>query len=119
MFSQLQGSTAKEADPHKEHSRPEKSSVHAKRSSFVASLRHKKQASSVEAEITGSAVAAPRLPKQEASTASSRKCTFKEGLCFCFLSCHFFCLDLLIFLYLPVHHQALGSFLHNDAFFIL
>ncbi|KNA08786.1 hypothetical protein SOVF_159610 isoform B [Spinacia oleracea] len=75
----LPGSTAKEADPHKEHSRPEKSSVHAKRSSFVASLRHKKQASSVEAEITGSAVAAPRLPKQEASTASSRKCTFKEG----------------------------------------
>lgn len=73
------GSTVKEADPYKEHSKPEKSNVHAKRSSVVASLRHKKQASSVEAEITGSAVAAQRLPKQEASTASSRKYTFKEG----------------------------------------
>ncbi|XP_021775363.1 uncharacterized protein LOC110739217 isoform X1 [Chenopodium quinoa] len=73
------GPTAKEADTSKELSRPEKSSLHAKRSSVVASLRQKKQASSVEAEITGPAVAAQRLPKQEASTASSRKYIFKEG----------------------------------------
>lgn len=76
----LPGSTVKEADSSREHSRPEKASIHAKRSSVVASLRHKKQASSVEADITnGSALLAQRLPKQEASTASSKKYTFKEG----------------------------------------
>lgn len=80
-FSLFQGSTVKEADSSREHSRPEKASIHAKRSSVVASLRHKKQASSVEADITnGSALLAQRLPKQEASTASSKKYTFKEGL---------------------------------------
>ncbi|KAL2945430.1 Protein LEG1-like protein [Bienertia sinuspersici] len=73
-LASILGSTAKDADPPKEHCKPEKASINAKRSSVVASLRHKKLTSSVEADITtGSAIAAPRLPKQEASTASSRK----------------------------------------------
>lgn len=74
------GPTVKDCDPPKENCRPEKASVHAKRAAVAASLRQKKPASSVEADITScSAATAQRLPKQEASTASSKKYTFKEG----------------------------------------
>ncbi|KAJ8446970.1 hypothetical protein Cgig2_006598 [Carnegiea gigantea] len=74
------GPTVKDSDPPKENCRPEKASVPAKRAAVAASLRHKKPASSVEADITScSAATAQRLPKQEASTASSKKYTFKEG----------------------------------------
>ncbi|KAL9228183.1 hypothetical protein vseg_003790 [Gypsophila vaccaria] len=74
------GSTMKEADTPKENSKPEKASIHAKRAMVSAALRLKKPTSSVEADITmGSAGTAPPLPKNEASTASSKQYSFKEG----------------------------------------
>ncbi|KAK9726290.1 hypothetical protein RND81_05G204300 [Saponaria officinalis] len=74
------GATVKEADTSKENSRPEKAGIHAKNAMVSAASRLKKPASSVEADITiGSAGTAPRLPKNEASTASSKQYSFKEG----------------------------------------
>ncbi|XP_057964873.1 uncharacterized protein LOC131155636 [Malania oleifera] len=73
------GPLPKDFDSVKESSRPEKASVFAKRAQ-VSALQLKKPASSVEADITGgSAVSSQALPKQEASTASSKNYTFKAG----------------------------------------
>ncbi|KAM7527077.1 hypothetical protein LguiB_030487 [Lonicera macranthoides] len=72
------GSTAKEFEPLKESSRPERASVFAKRA--AAALHLKKPASSVEADITGgSTISSQAQPKQEASTASSKNYRFKKG----------------------------------------
>ncbi|GMH25989.1 hypothetical protein Nepgr_027832 [Nepenthes gracilis] len=72
------GSTSKESDPAKENTRPEKSSVFAKRAQLT-SLRHK-SVSSVEADTTSrSSLTSRPLAKQEASTATSRNYIFKEG----------------------------------------
>ncbi|XP_074268543.1 uncharacterized protein LOC141591935 isoform X2 [Silene latifolia] len=74
------GSVVKEADSSKEDFRLQNASAIAKRAAGVAALRQKKPASSVEADITiGSAGTAQRLPKNEASTASSKQYDFKEG----------------------------------------
>ncbi|GLU07398.1 hypothetical protein SLE2022_243580 [Rubroshorea leprosula] len=73
-------STTKEADPVKETSRSERASVYAKRAAQAAVLQHKKPTSSVEGEIRGgSTLSSQPLPKQEASTATSKNYTFKEG----------------------------------------
>ncbi|KAI3449499.1 hypothetical protein Pfo_006164 [Paulownia fortunei] len=72
------GPTTKEADSIKESSKPERASVFSKRT--AATLHLKKPASSVEADITGgSTISSQALPKQEASTASSKNYTFKKG----------------------------------------
>ncbi|KAL3648017.1 hypothetical protein CASFOL_008985 [Castilleja foliolosa] len=72
------GPTSKEADPVKEITKPERTSVFSKRT--AATLHHKKPTSSVEADITGgSTVNSQALPKQEASTATSKSYTFKKG----------------------------------------
>ncbi|GAV73866.1 AAA domain-containing protein [Cephalotus follicularis] len=74
------GSAPKESDSVKESSRPEKASVFAKRTAQAAALHHKKPTSSVEADITGgSIISSQALPKQEASTATSKSYTFKKG----------------------------------------
>ncbi|KAK3007858.1 hypothetical protein RJ639_014587, partial [Escallonia herrerae] len=74
------GSTAKDIDAVKESSRPERTSVFAKRSTPVTATSLKKRASSVEADITGgSVVSSQAQPKQEASTASSKHYIFKKG----------------------------------------
>ncbi|KAJ9187765.1 hypothetical protein P3X46_003186 [Hevea brasiliensis] len=73
------GSTPKEADSAKESTKPERTSVFAKRA-VQAAFHHKKPTSSVEADITGgSTTSSQGLPKQETSTASSKIYTFKEG----------------------------------------
>ncbi|XP_074278974.1 uncharacterized protein LOC141603047 isoform X1 [Silene latifolia] len=72
------GPTVKEADISKESSKPEKPSIHAKHA-VSAALRLKKPASSVEADITIGPARTAQLPKNEASTASSRQYSFKEG----------------------------------------
>lgn len=70
------GSTAKESESVKEASRPERASIFSKRTV----LQHKKPASSVEADITGgSTLCSHTMPKQEASTASSKSTTLKAG----------------------------------------
>ncbi|XP_031121843.1 uncharacterized protein LOC116024943 [Ipomoea triloba] len=76
----LPGGSAKELDPVKEVSKPERTSVFTKRAAQAAVLRlNKKPASSVEADITGgSAISSHAQTKQEASTASSKN-TFKAG----------------------------------------
>ncbi|KAL3849768.1 hypothetical protein ACJIZ3_011650 [Penstemon smallii] len=72
------GPTGKEADSARESSKPERTSVYAKRT--AAALHIKKPASSVEADITGgSAISSHAQPKQEASTATSKNYTFKKG----------------------------------------
>ncbi|KAL6564201.1 hypothetical protein OROMI_015651 [Orobanche minor] len=72
------GKTTKETDPIKERPKPERTSVFSKRT--VAALHLKKPASSVEADITGgSTVSSYALPKQEASTATSKSYTFRKG----------------------------------------
>ncbi|CAA2971848.1 AAA+-type ATPase [Olea europaea subsp. europaea] len=74
------GQTTKEADPVKEISKPERASVFAKRAAAAAALHLKKPMSSVEADMTGgSTLSSQAQPKQEASTASSKSCTFKKG----------------------------------------
>ncbi|CAI9104921.1 OLC1v1003712C1 [Oldenlandia corymbosa var. corymbosa] len=73
-------SISKEVDPVKEISKPAKVSVFAKRAAQTAGLQWKKPASSVEADITGgSTVSSQAQPKQEASTATSKTYTFKQG----------------------------------------
>ncbi|XP_062143427.1 uncharacterized protein LOC133851135 [Alnus glutinosa] len=70
------GPTPKDSESVREASRPERASIFAKR----ALLQHKKPASSVEADITGgSTLCSQAMPKQEASTASSKSTTLKEG----------------------------------------
>lgn len=62
-------------------SRPERASAFVKRAAQAAGLQHKKPASSVEADITGgSALSSQAMPKQEASTASSKSATLKAGM---------------------------------------
>ncbi|CAK9178021.1 unnamed protein product [Ilex paraguariensis] len=74
------GSTPTEFSPAKESSRPERASIFVKRSAQTAVLHLKKRASSVEADIIGGSTISNRAQhKQEASTASSRKYTFKKG----------------------------------------
>ncbi|PHT80530.1 hypothetical protein T459_18582 [Capsicum annuum] len=74
------GSIAKDIDSVKESSKPERTSVFAKRATQVAALHlNKKPASSVEADITGGSISSHAQPKQEASTASSKNYTFKKG----------------------------------------
>ncbi|KAK9756980.1 hypothetical protein RND81_01G133400 [Saponaria officinalis] len=74
------GSTVKEAEIPKENSRPETAIINAKHAAAVTAFRQKKPTSSVEADITiGSAGPAQRFPKNEASTASSKQYSFKEG----------------------------------------
>ncbi|KAK4559117.1 hypothetical protein RGQ29_008384 [Quercus rubra] len=76
------GPTPKDSDSVKEASasRPERASAFVKRAAQAAGLQHKKPASSVEADITGgSALSSQAMPKQEASTASSKSATLKAG----------------------------------------
>ncbi|XP_052191626.1 uncharacterized protein LOC127800822 isoform X2 [Diospyros lotus] len=74
------GSLPKDSDAVKESSRPEKASVCAKRAGQAGSVQPRKPTSSVEAEITGgSTLSSQAHPKPEASTASSKKYTFKKG----------------------------------------
>ncbi|KAI3991030.1 hypothetical protein MKX01_011099, partial [Papaver californicum] len=74
------GQSPKDTESSKESSRSEKLvSVSKQRTSLVElPLQLKRPASSVEAEITG-AFSSQTLPKQEASTASSKSYTFKTG----------------------------------------
>ncbi|KAM3382280.1 hypothetical protein P3S68_007853 [Capsicum galapagoense] len=76
------GSIAKEVEPIKGRSKPERASVFAKFVAQTAALHlNKKSASSVEAEIIGGSILRSHAqPKQEASTASSKSYTFKKGL---------------------------------------
>ncbi|KAH0638097.1 uncharacterized protein [Solanum tuberosum] len=75
------GSSAKDVEPVKVSSKPERASVFAKRAAQAAALHlNKKPASSVEADITGGSILSSQAqPKQEASTASSKNYTFKKG----------------------------------------
>ncbi|KAA8543111.1 hypothetical protein F0562_021394 [Nyssa sinensis] len=74
------GSVSKDFDSVKESSRPERTSVFAKRAAQAVALQLKKPTSSVEADITGgSTMSSQAQPKQEASTASSKNYTFKKG----------------------------------------
>ncbi|KAL3328732.1 hypothetical protein AABB24_036050 [Solanum stoloniferum] len=75
------GSSAKDVEPVKVSSKPERASVFAKRAAQAAALHlNKKPASSVEADITGGSILSSHAqPKQEASTASSKNYTFKKG----------------------------------------
>ncbi|XP_043719812.1 uncharacterized protein LOC122667554 [Telopea speciosissima] len=77
----LGGLSSKESESLKESSRFEKSCTLAKqRATQGDALAHRKPASSVEADIVGtSTLSSQSLPKQEASTASSKNCTFKTG----------------------------------------
>ncbi|KZV54361.1 hypothetical protein F511_03616 [Dorcoceras hygrometricum] len=64
------------ADSVKECPKPERARVYTRRTS----VRLKKPASSVEANITGSSIISSQAPpKQEASTASSKNFVFKKG----------------------------------------
>ncbi|KAK8509843.1 hypothetical protein V6N12_001915 [Hibiscus sabdariffa] len=73
------GSTSKEADSAKETSRAERASIYAKRAAQAAVLQQKRPTSSVEADIIGASLTSQVLPKQEASTATSKNYTFKKG----------------------------------------
>ncbi|URE38825.1 AAA-type ATPase family protein [Musa troglodytarum] len=76
------GSSLKDAELLKEGARIEKSSIFSKhRSALADAIQLKKPASSVETDIVGAATLNTQsLPKQEASTASSKNYTFKEGM---------------------------------------
>ncbi|XAR58451.1 Adenosinetriphosphatase [Bertholletia excelsa] len=70
----------KEFDFVKESSRPERASVFGKRGGQVASIQLRKPASSIEADVTGgSIISSQAQPRQETSTASSKKYTFKKA----------------------------------------
>ncbi|KAM3326345.1 putative protein isoform X1 [Capsicum chacoense] len=75
------GSIAKDVEPVKVSSKPERTSVFSKRAAQAAALHlNKKPASSVEADITGGSILSSHAqPKQEASTASSKSYSFKKG----------------------------------------
>uniref|UniRef100_A0A7N0TSF0 AAA+ ATPase domain-containing protein n=1 Tax=Kalanchoe fedtschenkoi TaxID=63787 RepID=A0A7N0TSF0_KALFE len=71
---------AKEKSMVKESLRQVKASVFAKRASHAALSQPKKPVSSVEADIMGATIISSQaLPKQEASTASSKNYRFKKG----------------------------------------
>ncbi|KAL9141831.1 hypothetical protein ABFS82_14G130800 [Erythranthe guttata] len=73
------GPIMKEVDSVKESSKPDRASVLSKRS-FGSGFHLKKPTSSVDADITGgSALSSQAQPKQEASTATSKKYTFRKG----------------------------------------
>ncbi|OVA14879.1 AAA+ ATPase domain [Macleaya cordata] len=78
------GQSPKDSESSKESSRSEKSGTLAKqRTSQLDAFQLKRPASSVEADITGaSTFNSQALPKQEASTASSKNYTFKTGMPF-------------------------------------
>nr|GEU87827.1 ATPase, AAA-type, core [Tanacetum cinerariifolium] len=76
------GSAAKEVDTTiKESTRPERTSVFAKRAPQSGVLHSRKPTSSVEADIIGGSTTCSHAhqPKQEASTATSKTYTFKKG----------------------------------------
>ncbi|KAF9593655.1 hypothetical protein IFM89_024472 [Coptis chinensis] len=75
------GVSSKESESNKENSRSEKSGMLAKqRAAQSDAFKHKKHASSVEADIMGaSPFSSHPPPRQEASTASSKTYTFKTG----------------------------------------
>lgn len=75
------GLSQKDSEPNKENLRSEKSGMFSKqRAGQSDAHKLKKQASSVEADIMGvSAFGSQPLPRQEASTASSKNYTFKQG----------------------------------------
>ncbi|CAM8973302.1 unnamed protein product [Rhodiola kirilowii] len=86
LFPGLSGPVQKDADLAKEKSmvkeslRQVRGSMFAKRGSHAALSQQKKPASSVEADIMGSTIVGSQaLPKQEASTASSKNYRFKKG----------------------------------------
>ncbi|CAM8925057.1 unnamed protein product [Rhodiola kirilowii] len=71
---------AKEKSIVKESLRQVKASVFGKRATRAVLSQQRKPASSVEADITGGTIgSAQALPKQEASTASSKNYRFKKG----------------------------------------
>ncbi|GKA64734.1 ATPase, partial [Tanacetum coccineum] len=75
------GSAAKEVDTTiKESTRPERTSVFAKRAPQSGVLHSRKPTSSVEADIVGGSTTCSHAhqPKQEASTATSKTYTFKK-----------------------------------------
>ncbi|CAI9297175.1 unnamed protein product [Lactuca saligna] len=74
-------SAAKETDtPMKESTRAERASFFTKRVTRAGAMHSKKQTSSVEGDMLGgSTTGSLALPKQEASTATSKSYTFKEG----------------------------------------
>lgn len=78
----MQVSSLKDAELLKEGARIEKSSIFSKhRAALADAIQLKKPASSVETDIVGaSTLNTQSLPKQEASTASSKNYTFKEGM---------------------------------------
>ncbi|KAJ6848593.1 uncharacterized protein M6B38_275250 [Iris pallida] len=73
--------SSKDSEPGKDAGKSEKSGIFSKhRAALADSSQHKRPVSSVEADILGaSTFNCPSLPKQEASTASSKSYTFKEG----------------------------------------
>ncbi|XP_041020942.1 uncharacterized protein LOC121262512 isoform X2 [Juglans microcarpa x Juglans regia] len=76
----LPGGPTKDSDSVKEAFRTERASFFVKRAAQAAGFQHKKPASSVEANITGgSTLSSQAMPKQEASTASSKSTTLKAG----------------------------------------
>lgn len=98
-----QGSNQKDSDTARETMKSDKAALYAKRASITASLRQKKPASSVEADIASVSSLCQPQPKQEASTATSKSYTFKKGFlsdallimlaCSCGWSPHFISFD--------------------------
>ncbi|KAL8160686.1 hypothetical protein V2J09_002223 [Rumex salicifolius] len=73
------GSNQKELDTVRDTMKTDKAALYGKRASVTASLRQKKPASSVEADIASVSSLSQPQPKQEASTATSKNYTFKKG----------------------------------------
>ena len=81
----FQGTSSKESESLKEGTKAEKSGIFSKQRATLADTIHlKRLASSVEADIAGTSTS-QSLPKQEASTASSKTYSFKEGRIFLIL----------------------------------
>jgi len=97
----FQGTLSKESESLKEGTKAEKSGIFSKqRAALADSLHLKRPASSVEADIAGTSNSRS-LPKQEASTASSKAYSFKEGRIFLILLFRYsfciFCFSLLYY----------------------
>ncbi|KAK1291136.1 Katanin p60 ATPase-containing subunit A1 [Acorus calamus] len=74
------GSSSKDFESIKEGGKTEKTTLFKQRSSHTEYVQLRRPASSVEADIVGtSTLNSQSLPKQEASTATSKSYTFKEG----------------------------------------
>ncbi|XP_073526399.1 uncharacterized protein [Phyllobates terribilis] len=73
------GSNQKELDTARDTVKAEKPGLYGKRAAVTATLRQKKPASSVEADIASVSSLSQPQPKQEASTATSKNYTFKKG----------------------------------------